>query len=223
MPYLSAILVSAFLAVQIFAFKTSAQPSIPNAFYAQVSFFAEGYQNSADVYVNYDYDQVLVVSNLGLNSSDAGKSYMYITDGELGIAYRYLEAFDHCTFMILPTYGGFPQLNKLENATYERSHSFMGRSVEVYSYDMADNEDYTERLEIAYSTLDYTPAYLMISGMYTSTPIIINSFSNAAPSYSRFDLPYRCSMAKKMKMTKGKAKVNKPGFQPNIFNMPKHI
>ena len=47
------------------------------------------------------------------------------------------RAFDHC--MMLPTYGGysFPQLNKLENATYARSHSFMGKSVDVYSYDVS--------------------------------------------------------------------------------------
>ena len=94
-------------------------------------------------------------------SSDAGKSYVYISgSGEYSMAYRYLEyveefsqrirlniitiivlfllncsAFDHC----IPTYGGysFPQLNKLENATYARSHSFMGKSVDVYSYDVS--------------------------------------------------------------------------------------
>ena len=49
-------------------------------------------KNTADIYVNYDYDQVLVVSNLGVMSSDAGKSYMYITgSGEYSTAYRYLE------------------------------------------------------------------------------------------------------------------------------------
>ena len=49
------------------------------------------------------------------------------------------RAFDHC--MMMPTYGvySFPQLNKLENATYVRSHTFMGRSVEVYSYDVSIN------------------------------------------------------------------------------------
>ena len=90
---------------------------------------------------------------------------------------------------------------------------------------MTAYEDYSEKLEIAYATSDYTPVYLVVSqGMY-STPIVINSFSNVAPSYSRFDLPYQCSMAKKSsKITKGKAKKNKPRFQPNnIFNMPKHI
>ena len=51
-----------------------------------------GLGNTADVYVNYDYDQVLVVSNLGLMSSDAGKSYLYITgSGDFSMAYRYLE------------------------------------------------------------------------------------------------------------------------------------
>ena len=49
-------------------------------------------KTTADIYVNYDYDQVLVVSNLGVMSSDAGKSYVYITgSGEYSIAYRYLE------------------------------------------------------------------------------------------------------------------------------------
>ena len=49
-------------------------------------------KNIADIYVNYDYDQVLMVSNLGVMSSDAGKSYMYITgSGDYSIAYRYLE------------------------------------------------------------------------------------------------------------------------------------
>lgn len=87
---------------------------------------------------------------------------------------------------------------------------------------MTGYDDYGEKLEIAYSTIDYTPAYLVMS-MYTSSPVIVNSFSNIAPSYSRFDLPYQCSMAKKSKITKGKAKVNNLRFQPNFFNMPKHI
>lgn len=47
---------------------------------------------AADVYVNYDYDQALMVSNLGIMSSDAGKSYMYYSgSGEDGMVYRYLE------------------------------------------------------------------------------------------------------------------------------------
>ena len=90
---------------------------------------------------------------------------------------------------------------------------------------MAGYDDYynSEKLEIAYSTIDYTPVYLVMPDMYTSNAVIVNSFSNIAPSYSRFDLPYQCSMAKKSKITKGKAKVNNQRFQPNFFNMPKHI
>ena len=88
---------------------------------------------------------------------------------------------------------------------------------------MADYDDYGEKLEIAYSTIDYTPAYLVVPNIYISSAVIVNSFSNIAPLYSRFDLPYQCSMAKKSKVTKGKAKVNNLRFQPNFFNMPKHI
>ena len=89
---------------------------------------------------------------------------------------------------------------------------------------MIGYEGYTEKLEIAYSTVDYTPAYLVISPDSFSSPVILNSFSGVAPSYSRFELPYQCSMAKKSKVTKGKDKGKKPRFQPNnIFNMPKHI
>ena len=88
---------------------------------------------------------------------------------------------------------------------------------------MTASQDYYKKLEIAFSISDYTPVYLVIPGVYSS-PVIINSFSNIAPSYSRFDLPYQCSMAKKSKITKGRAKVNKPRFPTNnIFNMPKHI
>ena len=48
------------------------------------------------------------------------------------------RAFDHCKMLPLAYAGySFPQLNKLENATYVRSHSFMGRSVDVYSYDVS--------------------------------------------------------------------------------------
>jgi hypothetical protein len=95
---------------------------------------------------------------------------------------------------------------------------------EINIMQMTAYEDYAEKLEIAYSTIDYTPVYLvMTSDIYTSTPVIINSFSNIAPSYSRFDLPYQCSMAKKSMITKGKAKDNKPKSHPNFFNIPKHI
>ena len=148
---------------------------------------------------------------------------------------------------MLPTYSGysFPQLNKLDNASYIRSHTFMEQSVDVYSYDVSGRlylfmqnrdcffwklmqmtayEGYTEKLEIAYSTIDYTPAYLVISPDMYSSPVIVNSFSGVAPSYSKFDLPYQCSVAKKSKVTKGKAKGKKPRFQPNnIFHKPKHI
>ena len=52
--------------------------------------------NVADVYVNYDYDQALMVSNLGLMSSDAGKSYMYFSgSGDYSIVYHYLEYVDN--------------------------------------------------------------------------------------------------------------------------------
>ena len=90
---------------------------------------------------------------------------------------------------------------------------------------MTGYQDYTEKMEIAYSTSDYTPVYLVMTPLiYSSSPVVINSFSNIAPSYSRFDLPYQCTMAKKSKITKGRAKVNKPRFPTNnIFNMPKHI
>ena len=90
--------------------------------------------------------------------------------------------------------------------------------------------EYDGKLEIAYSITDNTPAYLVISpGMYSSvfipnSAVILNSFSGVAPSYSTFELPYQCSMAKKSKVTKGKAKGKKPRFQPNnIFHKPKHI
>ena len=85
-----------------------------------------------------------------------------------------------------------------------------------------DYEGYSDTIEIAFVASDYTPVYLMLSGIYSS-PVVINSFSNIAPAYSRFELPYQCSMAKKSKITKGKAKVNKSRFPTNnIFNM-KHI
>lgn len=219
---MSVILATAFLAVQLLIIKTSAQPSLPNAFYAQVSFYSEGYQKSADVYVNYDSEQALMVSNLGLMSSEAGQSYMYFSgSGDYSMVYRYLETFDQCS--MIPTYANeysFPQLNKLENATYIRSHTFMGRSVDVYCYDMIDYDGYSDTIEIAFVATDYTPVYLMFPGIYSS-PVIINFFSNNVPEYSRFDLPYQCLMAKKKsKSTKGKAKVNKSKFPTkNIFNI----
>ena len=79
----------------------------------------------------------------------------------------------------------------------------------------------TMTYEIAYQTSDYTPVYLIPS--LIETPVIINSFSDVAPPYSKFNLPSRCTMAKQSKITKGKAKMSKFGFSGIPFLNMKQV
>ena len=73
---------------------------------------------------------------------------------------------------------------------------------------MDDYYDYDYSLQIAFLTYDYeTPVYMIVSG----TTIVIDSYSNTPPSYSRFDLPLQCDyFAKKGKKNHGKAKKKSP-------------
>ena len=77
---------------------------------------------------------------------------------------------------------------------------------------------YGTKVEIGFLSMDYdTPVYLLINQEYYQTSIIISSFSSTPPSYSRFDLPEKCSMAKKTKLKVGKAKGKAQFEGQNIF------
>ena len=66
-------------------------------------------------------------------------------------------------------------------------------------------DSYGDKVEIGFLFTDYnTPVYLL----YGEATIIISSFSSTPPSYSRFDLPQNCMMAKKTKIKVGKPKGN---------------
>ena len=68
----------------------------------------------------------------------------------------------------------------------------------------------TDTVEIAFMTSDYdTPAYLLAYGY----PIIVDSFTNSPPSYSRLDIPIECLVAKKALKVKGEKGKNKAHFK----------
>lgn len=68
----------------------------------------------------------------------------------------------------------------------------------------------TDTVEIAFLTSDYdTPAYLLAY----EYPIIIDSFTNSSPSYSRLDIPIECLVAKKALKVKGEKGKNKAHFK----------
>lgn len=85
-----------------------------------------------------------------------------------------------------------------------------------------DDEGYAdESLEIAFLSSDNeTPVYLISFGF----PIIINSYSDAAPPSSKFTLPNDCMMAKSAKAKSEKVKGKAPFRGYDIFtNLKKHI
>lgn len=77
----------------------------------------------------------------------------------------------------------------------------------------------TETIQLAFLSSDYeTPVYLIYGSYGYSSPVIINSFTNAPPSDSWFYLPSECNTAKSKGKVR-KAKENNPFKNRGSFGL----